>query len=489
MRLRILIVLIFLSGAAAAGPFIAPGDLALRHDIQRLADYGVITGGVTTWPLAWGPILADMQAFAAKDKLPLDVRDAFARVRDRGNWETATSEVQYRARVAVADSPSPIRSFQDTPREKVEISAGLSWTGNRLSLDLNATAVRDASDGEEYRPDGSQIAVAIGNWTVAASTVDRWWGPSWDSGLILSNNARPFPTISLDRTFTDAFENKLLHWIGPWDLSVHFGELESDRAVPNAQIFAMRVAFRPLPSLEIGLSRTAQWCGDDRPCNLDTFVDLFLGHDNIGDAGIGVDNEPGNQLAGIDFRWSVMAISVPLAIYGQFIGEDEAGGFPSRYIGQVGLEGTGFALDKWSYRWFAEFTSTSCDFWKSDVIFDCAYEHLVYQDGYRYRGRPIGYTLDNDARIATLGMVLLDAGSTTWQAYVRSGSLNRGGSVTNSNSVSRLPRKLTNFEVLRVHDSRFGRLEFGVGYDYFGSNNAEPSSNDVRAFIQWRMNQ
>jgi len=486
MRWLCSIVLLLAALTVAAGPTIPPGDLALRHDIQRLADYKIIKGTVTTWPLAWGPIMADIRAFETASDLPPDVQDALARVRARGGWETTTGELRYRARVAAAENPSLIRSFQDTPREEGEISAGLSWTGNWLSLDLNGIAVSDASDGEEYRPDGSHVAVAFGNWTVAASTLDRWWGPSWDGGLILSSNARPFPTISMDRTFTDAFKNKWLRWIGPWDLSIHFGELESDRAVPNAQVFAMRVAFRPIPSLEIGLSRSAQWCGDNRPCDFDTFVDLFLGRDNVGDAGIGTDNEPGNQLAGVDFRWSKMVLSVPLAFYGQFIGEDEAGGFPSRYIGQVGLEGTGFARDKWSYRWFAEFTSTSCDFWKTDVIFDCAYEHVIYADGYRYRGRPIGHAADNDARIATLGMVFLDTGENTWQGYIRSGELNRGGSVNNSNSVTRLPRDVTNIEIVHLRGFSFGRLEFGLGYDYFGGNNVESSSKDVRAFIQWR---
>ena len=40
---------------------ITPGDMAFRHDIQRLADHGIIKGPVTTWPLAWGPIIADIR--------------------------------------------------------------------------------------------------------------------------------------------------------------------------------------------------------------------------------------------------------------------------------------------------------------------------------------------------------------------------------------------------------------------------------------------
>ena len=50
------------------------------------------------------------------------------------------------------------------------------------------------------------IGVVAGNWSIAASTQDRWWGPGWDGSIILSNNARPIPSLTLDRVFTDAFK-------------------------------------------------------------------------------------------------------------------------------------------------------------------------------------------------------------------------------------------------------------------------------------------
>ena len=76
--------------------------------------------------------------------------------------------------------------------------------------------------------------------------------------------------------------------------------------------------------LEIGVSRTAQWCGEGRPCGLDTFWDLFIGRDNVGDDGTTPENEPGNQLAGFDVRWTNMWFGTPMSFYGQVIGEDEA---------------------------------------------------------------------------------------------------------------------------------------------------------------------
>ena len=78
-----------------AGPSIAPGDLALRHDIQRLTDYEVLSGPATTWPLAWGPILADIRNFERTNDIPTDVAAAIIRVRNKGQWETRTGEMNY----------------------------------------------------------------------------------------------------------------------------------------------------------------------------------------------------------------------------------------------------------------------------------------------------------------------------------------------------------------------------------------------------------
>ena len=99
--------------------------------------------------------------------------------------------------------------------------------------------------------------------------------------------------------------------------------------------------FKPRPWLEFGLTRTAQWCGGDRPCDWDTFVDMVLGNDNQVEGGGRVEDQPGNQMAGYDMRLRSPWRALPLAFYTQWIGEDEAGGLPSKFIGQFGLESWG----------------------------------------------------------------------------------------------------------------------------------------------------
>ncbi|MCH8160243.1 MAG: capsule assembly Wzi family protein [Proteobacteria bacterium] len=488
MRRFTIIAILLGSLPAYAGPAIQPGDIGLRHDIQVLADYGVIRGPVTTWPLSWDAIAADLQA-ASDDKLtlPVAVRRTMDRLLKRAKRETERGRLRMNSRLSVAEKPNRMRSFAGTPRERGELLFGVSWAGQHLSLDLNVTGAYEPDDEQEARADGSQIAFDMGNLTLAASTLERWWGPGWDGSLILSNNARPIPAITLSRIQTDPFKSKWLRWIGPWDFSLIWGQLEEERFVPNARFFGLRFNFRPVPSLEIGISRTAQWCGDGRPCDFDTFKNLFLGKDNVGDAGTTPENEPGNQLAGFDMRWTNMWFGRPLSIYTQFTGEDEAGGFPSRYLAQFGLDTSGYIKDRWSYRWYAELAGTSCDFVKDD-IFNCAYNHGIYETGYRYEGQVIGHHADNDARIVSTGLVLVNGDDSRWHALIRFGDLNRGGAPDVRNTLTPTPLEISSIDLTYSRSLGAGRVDIGLGYQRLEDPLTGVTSDDARGFLTWRSN-
>ncbi|ANO50920.1 capsule assembly Wzi family protein [Woeseia oceani] len=468
-----------------ASPAIEAGDAALRHDIQLLADRGILTGPVTTWPLSWGPVLADLRLYEPTGNESKGVLDSIARLKVRADWETAVNRLTWSARASVAENPIGIRGYQNTPREPGEIGAGVSWTGERLSVTLKGQLVDSTDDDANGRVDGSFLGIAVGNWVISANTLDRWWGPGMDGGLILSNNARPIPGLSLDRNFTPAFELPLLHWLGPWDLNMLFGKMESSREIPNTQFFGLRLNFRPLPSLEVGFSRTAQWCGDGRPCDAGTFFDLLVGKDNLGDGGIDRANEPGNQLAGVDLRWAPLIAGRRVAFYGQFIGEDEAGGLPSRFIGQIGIETGGYSEHLGSWRWFGEFAGTSCRFYESDAIFNCGYNHGIYRTGYRYRGRSIGHGADNDAELYSTGLQLISANDTHWGVLIRSGDLNRGGSPDISHTLTPTPLDIVSIDFSYGRLFKFGTVEIGVGYQELAEHPGGDVS-DSRFYMQWR---
>ncbi|MFO7651904.1 MAG: capsule assembly Wzi family protein [bacterium] len=361
VALTAVILLGGLSPSAQAGPWAEPGDPGLRHDLQLLVDHGVMNIPLTTWPLSYPDIYAGLKSVDDDKPLPPHIQSALQRVKAR---VTRAADGRLRASVEVGGNTEPeaFRGFADTPRGDAELAVGAEGGNDRVAFKLKMTTVMNAIDGKTVRFDDSHLSMLLGNWVISLAAVDRWWGPGWDGSLILSNNARPVPAIVLQRSQSTPFDLPVLNWLGPWQLTTFMGQLEHDRYVPDALLWGMRFNFRPLPGLEIGLSRTAQWCGDGRPCDLSTFGDLLLGNDNDVDPVTGSADQPGNQLGGFDLRWAATSLNVPAAIYGQLIGEDEADGWPSKYLGLGGIEAWGAWQDTGaSWRGFFELAYTTAD--------------------------------------------------------------------------------------------------------------------------------
>jgi len=123
---------------------------------------------------------------------------AMARLQRRFEQEAVAKRLRVRGHASVADNPRQIRTFEDGPREDAEVGLGIEYTGEWLAARLSGQWVNDPDDNKDLRADGSYLAASLGNWMLAASTSDRYWGPGWQSSMILSNNARPVPAFTLE---------------------------------------------------------------------------------------------------------------------------------------------------------------------------------------------------------------------------------------------------------------------------------------------------
>jgi hypothetical protein len=469
-----------LCSPASADPWLAPGDEGVRSDIQLLADAGVLKGPVTTWPISWPDISRD--ALAADSRL-LDsaTQDALARVQRLARASMASGFGGVGVRAAAAHEPPAIRGFADTPREEGEAGLKASWLGDRFAANLQGTVVVDPDDDREFRPDGSYLGVNIGNFMISAGWMERWWGPGWDSSLILSTNARPIPTLTIERSYADPFETKLLSWLGPWRASIAVGQTEEHEvARPNTRFFAARVNIRPVSWFELGVSRTAQWCGDGRPCGWKSFADMLVGNDNQEVDG-SVDAQPGNQMAGYDLRMRSPWRRLPLAIYTQWIGEDEAGGLPSKFIGQFGLEAWA-ATPLGNARAHVEYSDTACNFSREEPEFNCAYRNTLYPQGYSYRGRNIGHPLDNDGRLYVFGVLLTRPNGDFVSANLRRAEVNRDGA--GRHPISSVPFDVDNVELRYSRSLGAGKIIMSVAYDH--TDLEADTSSDFRGYLSWQ---
>ncbi|NVJ60858.1 MAG: capsule assembly Wzi family protein [Gammaproteobacteria bacterium] len=387
-----------------AEPFIKTDDLWLRADIESLANIGVIKTPINTYPLMWGPVLKDLTSVKMSD-IPEAYQSTYMRLLRKGRKETGNDANYSEIRVHASQENELFRYFGDKARNKRELATRTTGMTNSFAWNLEVTLAPDSIDGDDKRFDGSYLAAIAGNWMFSVGQIEKWWGPGMQHSIILSNNAKPVPAISIQRNYSEPFETPLLSWMGPWTFNAFAGLLDDERTINNAKLLGMSYSFAPIDGLEIGLRRTAQWGGDGRPENFDSFLDMLTGLDNCDEGDLsctGERNEPGNQLAGIDVSYRVNW-SIPTSFYFQTIGEDEAGYAPSK---KAWMYGANFQLSLDDNPLFInlEYIDTSVDGDGNDpgVPFDgynVLYEHSIYRYGYRYGRRSIGSTIDNDSKM------------------------------------------------------------------------------------------
>ncbi|OHY79852.1 capsule assembly Wzi family protein [Marinobacter sp. AC-23] len=155
-----------------ASPWFEPSDSYARFKLQQSADREDLDATVTTWPLA--------------------------RSNAKSDW--ATNPIGGTASFFINGSTDPrfVRGFDGGVREAGQVGVNLEYIGDAVAIGLSPSYAIDPTDDEAVRFDGSYLAATQYNWTVGAGFIDRWWGPGWQSSMILSSNARPVPSVWLN---------------------------------------------------------------------------------------------------------------------------------------------------------------------------------------------------------------------------------------------------------------------------------------------------
>ena len=426
---------VFFSSHSVASPWIEASDQRTRQNLEFLNDAGVISIGLTTWPLMWRDV-----------SLALDPvnRSSLSAAQSRAVNELSfelryqSSEVIKRSvKVSASNSRAIFNDSAVQGAEKGMLVHRFDADGDRISLRLQGNLVSDpGEDSVETYLDGSYLAGALGNWVFGVGAIDRWWGPSSNTSLILSNNARPVPALQFRSQGEQTFESPWFSWVGPWSFTSFVGRLESDRVIPHAYLTGMRLTVRPIKGLELGASRAMMWGGEGRDGDLTEFFRSLTSQDENTKGG------SGNQLGGFDLRYGFsLSDNLSSVVYAQLIGEDEAGFMPSKYLSQFGLEST-FALDSSAsfLKTFVESVNSAAGS-LNDPQYNAAYEHSAYKSGYRFRGRSIGASFDGDARVLSAGIDLNMSDNRSAGVSVSRYELNVDGS-PGSNAVSRIAQDL-----------------------------------------------
>ena len=439
-----LLPLLFITTNVFSKPWLDPGDVRLRHQLQLLSDSGMLSAPITAWPLATKDIEANLYKLKDGEIIKPELQHALDSIKRKLVEEDFRKGYKLEAKGRTKELL--IRDFSGEGRDKGSIAYDGEWGSPLIDVRLKAAIVDKSShpNDKTFRLDESYLASDIGNWKFTVGQQSRYWGPGWDGSLILSNNARPFPSISLENTLSKAEPDDffLFRWLGHSKFHAFVGQLESDRGIPDAKVIGTRLTIRPHKLFEVGLHRTIQWGGKGQDESLSDFAKTFFGtSENSQD-----DPLAGNSIAGLDMRWKLPfgGVNQHYSLYMQYIGEDRAAGsiLLGDEIFMLGGSIAGFSKKfKGSWRAYVEATDTSAGSFKGRDRNNIVYNHGSYTDGYRFQDISLGHGIDSDSKLVSAGIILSKNNGDFLRGWVKHAKLNTDG--IGSNPIAQDGRKWT----------------------------------------------
>ena len=366
-------------------------DESLRTDLNWLNQQGVIQISTSTWPLSGDEI----QRALASAKVSTATQQKV--IQSIQSHLTADNALLKAKLFAESDQKNIPQSFADDQKAQFQAAVELNAGGQNWDarLRVNAEKNRQIENDQTVNVEGSYLAGKLWNQWLIAGQIPTYWGPGHDGSLIRGDASRPVYGFTAQRATQQAFDSKWLSWVGPWQYQAFAGQLDDYKAIPDTKLIGLRLTAQPLPYLELGASRMIQWGGEGRSQSASSLWDAWIGNDNV----YGDTENPSNQIAGFDGRLNLqMLINVPVSLYGQYVGEDEAGLMPSK---KMYLAGAGYSssLKDMPYQLYAEWADTRTNGDARGI----SYNHSIYKDGYYQHGFPLGHAMGGDGQMISAG--------------------------------------------------------------------------------------
>ena len=386
-----------LSGIATAQN-LQMNDMSLKSELDWLQAQEVIHISTTTWPLTTNEINRALED--ANIRTP-EQQQIVQSVRYTLNKQPKSLVNTTVSAYGQTDRKQLPQTFADDKLANFEASASAGISEDNWEINLQANVKDEDIDDNDVSFDGSYVAGKYANQWLIAGQIPTWWGPGNDGSLIRGDASKPVVGFTMQRDTQTAPSSPYLSWIGPWQYQLFAGQLDDYKAIPDTKLIGIRLTSSPTSWLELGASRTFMWGGEGKSQSLSSFVDALTGSkDNVDNK----EDDISDQLAGFDARINLAPLTtLPIGIYGQYIGEDEAGYLPSK---NMYLAGADFAssintnsMGRIPYQLYTEWTDTRTG---GDVK-GISYNHYVYTDGNYQYGYPLGYALGGDTESIVVG--------------------------------------------------------------------------------------
>lgn len=397
-KIASLLITTSLLSSLASAQNLQMNDMSLKSELDWLLAQGVIQISTTTWPLTINEINRALED--ANIRTP-EQQQIVQSVRYTLNKQPKSLVNTTVSAYGQTDRKQLPQTFADDKLANFEASARAGISEDNWEFYLQANVKDDDIDDNDVSFDGSYVAGKYANQWLIAGQIPTWWGPGNDGSLIRGDASKPVIGLTMQRDTQTAPSVPYLSWIGPWQYQLFLGQLDDYNAIPDTKLIGTRLTASPTPWLDLGASRMIMWGGEGRSESASSFIDALTGkNDNTGD----FDTDPTNSLAGFDARVNLAPLtSIPVGIYGQYVGEDEAGGLPAKNMYLAGIDYASAInsdhMGVMPYQLYTEWADTR----SSGDIRGISYNHYIYTDGYYQYSYPLGHALGGDSESYTIG--------------------------------------------------------------------------------------
>lgn len=266
----------------------------------------------------------------------------------------------------------------------VEISGNVA---PELAVSVKARAAWDKDNDGTASLEEGYVKTRLGSVAFEAGRQALTWGQGESGHLLLGNNTKPLTTIQAHLT-NPVKVGGFFHFLGEVDAHAFYGFAGKDRKADalkigkekdfdDAGFIGLRLDVTPSSHFTFGASRVSLLGGKGNGLSHSDWLKHWPFGTNADS------DDKWDDIGGFDFRFRYSDFQ----IYGEWMGEDQAGGLPYKWAYRAGVYLPKLTADgSWDLTLEAAKTT---DVW---------YTHSTYQGGWTYSGDILGDDMGNDAR-------------------------------------------------------------------------------------------
>jgi hypothetical protein len=171
-------------------PWIGTLEPHLHQDLQVLVEWEVLDASVSSYPVPWKGITEQLEKLQVQT-LPSIPAISAQRLK---HYLQALKKQKGQTVISLygATDDSRFVGLNGVQAEKIKLNVTKEFYAGRWAGQVSANHERS---GKSHF-DQSFLAYQFGDWNLRVGSLNQWWGPAKSSSLIMSNNARPVPSIN-----------------------------------------------------------------------------------------------------------------------------------------------------------------------------------------------------------------------------------------------------------------------------------------------------